>query len=229
MPSRIFCIGDLHGCSGTLENLLSNEIKLGKKDSLVFVGDYIDRGPDSKGVIDIILDLQEKKYDVTCLIGNHEELFMHSAEDDEIYLHWVKGCGGIQTLHSFNASTFAQLEDHYQYFFKTLLHYKIINKKYIVVHAGLNFSNEDIFADRYALLWQRGTTIDFVKLGDRIIVHGHTPQQEIETMRQLETIETNRIINIDNGCVFNSRDDLGVLTCLELTKRELFSVPNCDI
>ena len=113
--SRIFCIGDIHGCSNTLDDLLVNIIKLKKTDHLVFVGDYIDRGPDSKGVIDIILNLEKKEYKTTCLLGNHEELFMESDLDDDIFIHWFKDCGGFDTLKSFNVPTYENLEEKYKY------------------------------------------------------------------------------------------------------------------
>jgi serine/threonine protein phosphatase 1 len=223
--SKKFCIGDIHGCSNTLNNLLST-IKLSKQDSLVFVGDYIDRGPDSKGVIDIILDLQKKNYDVTCLLGNHEDLFIESNEDDEIYVHWIKNCGGFQTLKSFDVATYSELGEQYKYFFKSLLHYKIVNKKNIIVHAGINFNNKDIFEDKYALLWERNTQIDFDKLNNRIIVHGHTPQPIDQTLEQIKNINTSKIINIDSGCVFKNNKNLGLLTCIELNTLNLITEKN---
>lgn len=224
--SRIFCIGDIHGCSNTLEDLLTNKIKLIKSDSLVFIGDYIDRGLDSKGVIDIIINLSKNKYDVTCLLGNHEDLFMESASDDEIFLHWFKHCGGFQTLKSFNISSYNELNEDYKYFFRTLLHYKTVQKKYIIVHAGLNFKNADIFADKHSLLWERNTQIDYSKLQDRIIVHGHTPQPLNFTKRQLKQIDTDKILNIDNGCVFKEDQALGALTAIELNSKKIITAFN---
>lgn len=223
---RIFCIGDIHGCSNTLEELLINHIKLKKSDHLVFIGDYIDRGPNSKEVIDIILELEKKEYKLTCLLGNHEELFMESDLDDEIFLHWFRHCGGFETLKSFNTSGFQNLDAKYQYFFKSLLHYKLIKNKFIIVHAGLNFNNEDIFSDKYALLWERNTQIDIQKLKNRVIVHGHTPQSIENTKKQIKSIDKNPIINIDNGCFFKDINQLGLLSAIELNSLTLYSVEN---
>lgn len=224
--SRIFCIGDIHGCSNTLDDLLVNTIKLKKTDHLVFVGDYIDRGPDSKGVIDIILNLEKKEYKTTCLLGNHEELFMESDLDDDIFIHWFKDCGGFDTLKSFNVPTYENLEEKYKYFFKSLLHYKIIQNKFIVVHAGINFNNEDIFSDKRALLWERNTQIDLQKIKNRLIIHGHTPQPLAKTKKQVLSIDNTRMINIDNGCFLNDTVGLGRLTCLELNTMKLYSTIN---
>jgi serine/threonine protein phosphatase 1 len=226
--SRIFCVGDVHGCPNTLEDLLTKKIGLIKTDKIVFLGDYIDRGPDSKGVVDLILDLYKKEYDVTCLLGNHEEMFIESDNDDEIYAFWVKRCGGLKTLTSFNVVSFDELNEDYKYFFKTLLHYKTINKKYIAVHAGLNFKNTDIFEDKYAMLWERNTLIDESLLLDRFIIHGHTPQKIDRTLAQLNQIASNRIVNIDNGCVYRNDEELGMLTALELGTWKMYSSQNVD-
>jgi serine/threonine protein phosphatase 1 len=224
----IICIGDIHGCASTFDNLLSNEISLKKSDKIVFLGDYIDRGPDSKGVVDIIIDLISRGYDISCLLGNHEDMFIESEEDDEMFIHWYKNCGGYETLKSFNVKSFSELSEQYKYFFKTLLHFKIIEKKIISVHAGLNFNNKDIFDDKYAMLWSRNNIIDHNKLSDKIIIHGHTPQPFLQTQWQLENIATNKIINIDNGCVFSRHQNLGKLTALDITNKKLFTSSNID-
>jgi len=73
---RMFAISDIHGCGISLDHLVSKEIKLKKSDELFLLGDYIDRGKNSKLVIDIILDLVSKRYKVKCLRGNHEQMFL---------------------------------------------------------------------------------------------------------------------------------------------------------
>lgn len=226
--SRIFCVGDVHGCPNTLEHLLTENIRLRKEDTIIFLGDYIDRGSDSKGVIDILLDLYKKDYNVSCLLGNHEELFIESDNDDEIFAFWVKRCGGLKTLSSFNVASFEELNQDYKYFFKTLLHYKIVNKKYIAVHGGINFTNTDIFQDKYALLWERDTVIDYDLLMDRFIIHGHTAQTIEQTTEQLNQIGINRIVNIDNGCVYKNAEEYGMLTALELNSWKIYSSRNID-
>jgi hypothetical protein len=74
---------------------------------------------------------------------------MESEHDDDMFVHWFKNCGGFETLKSFNAKSYQELSEVHQYFFKTLLHYKIIDKRQIFVHAGLNFKNENIFEDKF--------------------------------------------------------------------------------
>ncbi|MCJ8277615.1 MAG: serine/threonine protein phosphatase, partial [Bdellovibrionales bacterium] len=77
--NRIFAIGDIHGCAEELNKLISL-LPLNSEDTLVFLGDYIDRGPNSKKVVDIILDLK-KNYNVICLKGNHEAMINEFIDD----------------------------------------------------------------------------------------------------------------------------------------------------
>ncbi len=76
MIKRLFAIGDVHGCLHELKNLVEQKLKLRTDDKLVLLGDYIDRGPDSKGVIDYIMTLQKKGFDVVPLKGNHELMLL---------------------------------------------------------------------------------------------------------------------------------------------------------
>ncbi|MEP6597398.1 MAG: metallophosphoesterase, partial [Ginsengibacter sp.] len=82
MP-RIFAIGDIHGCSKTFRKLLIEKINIQKSDEIYCIGDYIDRGEDSKGVIDFISQMRDKNYQIHTLRGNHEEMMLHSAENEQ--------------------------------------------------------------------------------------------------------------------------------------------------
>ncbi|MCX7635800.1 MAG: metallophosphoesterase, partial [Syntrophales bacterium] len=85
---RIFAIGDVHGCRQRLEALVDRIPLDYDGDTLVFVGDYIDRGPDSKAVVDFILELCEDIRHVVCLRGNHEQMFLNyinEGRDQDLY------------------------------------------------------------------------------------------------------------------------------------------------
>jgi hypothetical protein len=84
--SRILAIGDIHGCANTFHKLIFDEIKIRKSDTIYCIGDYIDRGPDSKAVIDLILDLRKKGYQLRTLRGNHEQLMLDSAKSRQAHL-----------------------------------------------------------------------------------------------------------------------------------------------
>ena len=74
--NRTLVIGDIHGCSDALSQLLAKIKPLAKDDTVIFIGDYIDRGPDSKGVIDIVLQLRKEHNRVITLMGNHEFMLL---------------------------------------------------------------------------------------------------------------------------------------------------------
>ena len=76
---RIFAIGDIHGCYDQLKALVEKIPIDFFHDTLLFIGDYIDRGNDSKGVIDILIKLMESSSNVQCLMGNHVSLFLESS------------------------------------------------------------------------------------------------------------------------------------------------------
>jgi serine/threonine protein phosphatase 1 len=95
---RTIAIGDLHGCSLALAALLE-AIAPGPDDTLVFLGDYIDRGPDSRGVLDRIIDLAGR-CTVVPLLGNHEELLVGAARHPAMVPFWLAN-GGTATLLSY--------------------------------------------------------------------------------------------------------------------------------
>ena len=109
--TRTLAIGDLHGNLAPLE-LLWSTIAPQPEDRVVFIGDYVDRGPDSKGVIDFCLDLAEE-LDVTFLSGNHEEKFQLARIDRTELAHWLEAWGGGATLESYGPGGFdaSQEED----------------------------------------------------------------------------------------------------------------------
>lgn len=221
--SRTFAIGDIHGCSLTLVHLLHHVLRIEPGDTLYFLGDTIDRGPDSKGVIDLILSLKEKGYTIETLRGNHEQLMMDSVQSPEQFMLWMRN-GGDATLRSFDVDTYAELPDTYKQFFESTRHY-VETEKHILVHAGLNFSAEDIFSDTHAMLWIRNMETDIAKLGNRIVVHGHTPKPLDFILSQTNT----PTVNLDAGCVYKAYPQLGNLVALELHTHTFFTLPNCEI
>ncbi|MBI1248744.1 serine/threonine protein phosphatase [bacterium] len=95
---RTLAIGDIHGCLTALETLLSI-VPIEKDDRIVFLGDYVDRGPDSRGVIDRILE-QRRRNEVICLTGNHEIMMRDARFEPDTYRSWL-GFGGEETLESY--------------------------------------------------------------------------------------------------------------------------------
>lgn len=219
---RIFIVGDIHGCSKTFKYLVTERIKLKKSDKLYCLGDYIDRGNDSKGVIDFILQLRKKKYQVHTLRGNHEQMLLNSENGKQSFSYWVRN-GGEETLKSFNANSIKELKPIYLNFFKRTKFY-INTKDYILVHAGLNFSKANPFDDKEAMLWIRYFSVDKNYLNGKILIHGHTPMHRDFILNQ----KFESPLNLDGGCVFKNREDYGYLYALNLTERKLIEQGNID-
>lgn len=212
--SRIFAIGDIHGCHHTFRKMISDGIRPTKQDHIYCIGDYIDRGPDSKGVIDYILQLRREGYHIHTLRGNHEQLMLDSKGDRQKRLDWYIN-GGDKTLKSFGVSTFEEMDPVYQEFFRRTRYY-FQTPDFIFVHAGLNFNRVDPFEDRDAMLWIRGFVTDSDKIGGRTIIHGHTPEPLDVILHQ----KREDILNIDAGCVYKHKEAFGHLVAFNLTDSE---------
>lgn len=216
---RIFAIGDIHGCNEAFQKMLFDEIKIQKTDIIFCVGDYIDRGTDSKGVIDTILDLRKKNYTIHTLRGNHEEMMMASGRSMDDFQLWFRNGGNI-TLESFGVEMYEDLKKEYRKFFEGTDLY-LTEGNFIFAHAGLNFEAPDIFEDTVAMLWRRGFDSHQPALGDRILIHGHTPHRLHYIKRQ-----DGNCIDIDGGCVYTDKKGMGNLVAISLPEKEFMVVKN---
>ncbi|HEV2833010.1 MAG TPA: metallophosphoesterase family protein [Hanamia sp.] len=217
--NRIFAIGDIHGCNEAFKKMLFEKIKIEKTDDIYCIGDYIDRGPDSKGAIDTIIRLREKGYQIRTLRGNHEQMMMDSGQSKENFVHWYIN-GGNKTLESFNVDSYFEMQETYKSFFQNT-EYFIESGDYIFVHAGLNFSKNNIFEDKEAMLWVRDFSRYQPVLQNRILIHGHTPI----SLKKIKS-QTGNCINIDGGCVYKENRSLGNMVAIGLPGREIIAVAN---
>lgn len=221
-------IPDIHGCFLTLKTLIENQIKPNKNDHLIFLGDYIDRGPNSKAVIDYIMELQRNEYNITPLMGNHEDYCLRAYNEDsknkgflgfrkktKIQQEW-EVYGGKQALESFDVEWPKDIPEKYINWMRNLDYYTEVDE-FIIVHAGLNFKNDDPFDDKRAMIWIRDFKVDQAKISNRKVIHGHVPVS-------LEFIELSinnpdyKFMDLDNGVYFNDRAGYGNLVALELTE-----------
>ncbi len=220
-----FAISDIHGCRKTFLAML-DKIQFSASDELFLLGDYVDRGPDAKGVFDAIFDLQEKGYSVRCLRGNHEQLVLYALNSLEGLENWAATDGQL-TLRSFGVSDFQAIPERYIAFMNNLPHVMEVDE-YILVHAGLNFHLPHPYEDTWSLLTIRNWHDDIRKdwLRDRIIVHGHTPMMR-ETIEMLcKDLSAFQYLDIDAGCVYappryTNRIGLGHLCAFNLDTREI--------
>jgi serine/threonine protein phosphatase 1 len=214
MTERIFAIGDIHGCNRELKQLLALIRPDPLTDTLVFIGDYIDRGPDPRGVIDTLLDLKKTFPRLICLQGNHESMFLNyylEGRDEGFYF----ANGGGMTLSSYGlARTDARAgtgfpKDHLRFLASLRLYHE--TEAYLFVHAGLRPGIPLAGQSPEDLLWIRREFIDSDWDFGKTIVFGHTPLPE-------PLLQGNKI-GIDTGLVYG-----GCLTCIELPSRTLIQV-----
>ncbi len=228
--SRKIAISDIHGCLQTFKCLVEIKIKLQVQDELYLLGDYIDRGPDSKGVIDYIFHLRETGFQVHCLLGNHEQMMMDGVESISSFSFWRKN-GGKQTLDSFNALDLEgdAIPKRHWAFMLDCQHYIEVDN-YILVHGGLNFKKADPFSDTTSMLWERNWYHRINKnwLRGRIIVHGHTPISKKNIIQQFDSIDSNQYLDIDAGCFRKGQHGFGHLCAFDMTNKTLHFQPNVD-
>jgi serine/threonine protein phosphatase 1 len=222
MTPRRFVIPDIHGCDVTFRTLLNDVIRLQPTDVLYLLGDFIDRGPRSKGVLDSILRLRRDGFSVHALRGNHEEMLLRSHDSLSSFELWMIN-GGKTTLNSFNVESALEIPHHYRNFLVSLPSYIVLDD-FILVHAAMNFNIPDPFADTEAMLWARSCEVTRERIGGRRLVCGHTPVSR-DAVRQ--SLATDRIM-LDNGCVYKGYERLGSLTALELDSMSLFFQENIE-
>ena len=210
--TKTFIVGDIHGSLDMLKRLMDKITWSQEKDNRIFLGDYIDRGQDPKGVVDYILDLTRHSSRIECLKGNHEAMFLDflSGKNREMFL--VNG--GWKTLESYGPygpqDSESSIPSDHMAFFEALKLYIELDEYYIV-HAGFK---PDVAIEEQTeddMLWIRTPFIysdyDF---GKRVIF-GHTPFNEPLVMENK--------IGLDTGAVYGNK-----LTCLELPEQKFHSV-----
>lgn len=225
MKGRTIAIGDIHGCVKTLEQLLI-KVSPTPDDTLIFLGDYIDRGPNSMGVIDYIIQLQEQ-YIIVCLRGNHEQMMLDASRDYQLFDLWVRN-GGDATLRSFGVEHINKIPQKYVEWLEQLSYY-FVTEKEIYVHAGINTNIPNPFSDIEAMMWIRSFEVNPKRIHNKYVIHGHTPTSMGNIRKEIETIEKSFRLSIDNGCVYHkTKKDMGHLCAFISSTKSLICQQNID-
>ncbi|MEJ8757498.1 metallophosphoesterase [Pontibacter sp. H259] len=219
-----YALTDVHGCSQTLKALVLDQLRLQKPDELYILGDLVNKGPDSKGVIDFIVHLQKQHYNVQCLRGNHDQMLLKAAIKGESALTLTAQEIEL-VLESFAIRDFEHLPSKYKSFLKELPYYLEL-PDYFLVHAGFDFKQSDIFKDKDAMLNIRGYKPNTAKLKGKRLLHGHTPTALHSIKKSVS--HNDYQINLDAGCVYYKNASYGNLVALNLDSQELFIQPNLD-
>ncbi len=207
--TKIFAIGDIHGCLFALEALLESLPINWGRDYLIFLGDYIDRGPDSRRVLELIMDLKKDFPErVFPLKGNHEWMFERflSGLDVEIFLY----NGGSSTLKNYFEEGKLNIPEEHKNFIKELPLF-LETKHYFFVHAGINPNKPLEEQTEEDLLWIRQSFYFYEGKFPKKVIFGHTPFPEVLHLEDR--------IGIDTGCVYG-----GKLTALELPEERIYQI-----
>ena len=196
MP-RTYAFSDIHGCLNKLEGLVTRcrADAGGETPRFMFLGDYIDRGPDSRGVIEFIMDMQSRRPDdVVCLVGNHEDLALAAIDDPGEAEQWIVGNNGDKTLRSYGVTDPRALPANHVAWMRALLTHHDDGLRFFV-HAGIDPSRPLDRQQRDDMLWMREPFLSDPRDHGRFIVHGHTPQRSGQP-----DLRANRV-NIDTAAV----------------------------
>jgi len=196
-PLLVYAVGDIHGSLRKLKDLLAQceQHADGRPAAFVFLGDYIDRGPDSSGVTATLMELQSRRPErVIALKGNHEA-FALGVLDGEVQADiWLRE-GGTATLRSYGVSEPGALPREHVTWWRSLpLRYDDGSRFF--VHAGVDPATPLDAQRDDDLLWIREPFLSDPRDYGRLVVHGHTPQPN-----GLPDLRANRL-NVDTGAVF---------------------------
>lgn len=209
MLPRTIAIGDIHGCSTALAALLQ-VIDPQPTDTIITLGDYVDRGIDSRGALDQLIALAGR-CQLVPLLGNHDEMMLHARDSNSDLQFWLN-CGGDAALDSYGATGQLSLIPgaHFHFLEKCLLYFE--TAKHFFVHANYK---PDVPLDR-----QDDETMRWLSLRDfvpgphrsgKIAVLGHTPQPDV--------LDLGHLIGLDTGCCNG-----GWLTALDIASRQKWQV-----
>jgi serine/threonine protein phosphatase 1 len=204
---RIVAFGDVHGSTLQLDALWY-AITPTPADTFVFLGDYVDRGPDSKGVLDRLIEWS-KAFRLVCLRGNHELMMVRSREDNEERKGWLN-FGGAESLASYSPrpGRMGKLDDvpesHWDFLENGLVDYYETNRV-VFAHAGLDPAKPLDGQTEVSLFWlPLGGPIELAS--GKVVVCGHTAQ------KSGTVLDLGSTVCIDT-CVYGT----GTLTCLDVT------------
>jgi serine/threonine protein phosphatase 1 len=219
-----YALTDIHGCVRTFKAMVHDKLQLSRHDALYLLGDFVNKGPDSRGVIDFILHLRKQGYQVHCLRGNHDQMLLKSVKRGRKALTLTPTEQEL-VLQSFGINGFEHLPEKYTSFLDSLPYYLEL-PDYFLVHAGFDFKQDDIFSDKEAMLNIRGYTPDWKRLGNKRLLHGHTPTS-LHAIKKATSHKDQRL-NLDAGCVYYKNAAYGNLVALDMDAQELFIQPNID-
>lgn len=210
MAGRTIAIGDIHGCDKALAAIL-DAIQPTTQDTIITLGDYIDRGPNSKRVVERLLELK-KACILIPLLGNHEQMLLAAIENKADAEFWIQ-CGGQATLESYGGDLRGIPDDHLKFVRECTFAYE--TETHLFVHANYDSAAPINEQDDYVMLWKHLTVpLPDPHISGKIAVVGHTPQMSGDILN------AGHLICIDTWCFGD-----GWLTAFDI---ESMAVTQCN-
>lgn len=227
---RVIAVGDIHGVLTKLTTLIA-KIAPGADERFIFLGDYIDRGPESKGVIEYLIAFGQQYPDTIFLRGNHEQMFLDALAENGFVPDgerlrdlsprfarnaWVCDTaillqnGGMATFANYGGGMGAIPDTHIEFIKNTVLIHR--EPGFVFAHGGFDPNQPiDDQRDPYLVLWQRDHSPVLAQLESMnlTLVHGHTPGP----------LSLNRIFSLDTGAVYGRE-----LTACDVLTRTVWQV-----
>ena len=207
MPKRTIAVGDIHGCALALQRLIE-AVRPTADDLVVTLGDYVDRGPESRQVVDLLIDLEDR-CQLAPLLGNHEIMMLEALEDLESLRFWLE-CGGMATVESYGGGMEEIPAAHLAFFHRC--HRFVETEDFIFLHA--NYDPDlplDAQPDRL-LFWEHVVRrLPPEHYTGKTVIVGHTPQTSGEIL------DLGHLICLDTYCVGD-----GWLTAMEMESRQVW-------
>ncbi|HMC11849.1 MAG TPA: metallophosphoesterase family protein [Pirellulaceae bacterium] len=190
MPARTIAIGDIHGCSKALR-AVTEAIQPASNDTLVMLGDYVDRGPDSRGVLELVLEL-ESRCRLVPLLGNHELMLLDAIENSNVVGPWLE-CGGQATVRSYDGRLGNIPPEHLEFIRRCKRYYEVAT--HFFAHANYT---ADVALDEqpdYLLFWEHlHFHVPPPHENGKIAIVGHTSQ------KSGQVLDLEHVICIDTFC-----------------------------
>jgi serine/threonine protein phosphatase 1 len=211
---RLFVIGDIHGCATELAAMLK-AISPAARDVVVFVGDYVDRGPSARDVVQQLIEFRDAPGEKVFLKGNHEDMMLSFLGFPGRYGDCFLLNGGFSTLQSYDSQDVREAVERippaHLEFIRSLRPYEL-RPPYLFVHAGIRPSRAWEQQDEEDMLWIRQEFILEPHNLGYTVVFGHTPMKAV-------MLNLPHKIGLDTGLVYG-----GKLSCIELVEGLLYQI-----
>ena len=213
---RRIAIGDIHGCIHTFQALLQ-QLQLTPNDQLFILGDLIDKGTESKAVVDTILELQKKKYQIFVVKGNHEQSFMTAySHGTEFFINY---------LEENETDDFLDDLETYLAFFSGLA-YGYDLGDWLICHTAFLIKERSLYRGMRGIFSRINFSITDEIASNKRQITGHI----VKTLAEIRTDIQQKapIISIDGGCVYPKNEGIGYLCAFDLDKEVLIVQENIE-